>query len=143
MADELNVPTHRWYQPRNHINLAKEDYSKQWIYDSGIQKIDAFINAQPWGPLIEAVIEPSLGAIRDGDVISSALSADIDDPANYRSTGGAIASAALTVTVNGVAALVLSAVSDGDLVEVTLTVTDDATVPTVKVWTFSTTVLSA
>jgi hypothetical protein len=49
MADELHTPNHRWYEPRNHIPLAKEDVSKQWIYDSGIQKIDAFIAAQPWG----------------------------------------------------------------------------------------------
>jgi hypothetical protein len=49
MADELHTPNHRWYQPRNHIALAKEDFSKQWIYDSGIQKIDAWIASQPWG----------------------------------------------------------------------------------------------
>jgi hypothetical protein len=49
MADELHTPNHRWYEPRNHIPLAKEDVSKQWIYDSGIQKIDAWINSQPWG----------------------------------------------------------------------------------------------
>jgi hypothetical protein len=49
MADELNIPTHRYYQPRNNIKLAKGDFSKQWIYDSGIQKIDAWINSQPWG----------------------------------------------------------------------------------------------
>ena len=44
MADELNIPTHRWYQPRNNISLPNSDFSKQWIYDSGIQKIDAWIN---------------------------------------------------------------------------------------------------
>lgn len=49
MADELNVPTHRWYQPRNHIKLAARDVSAKYIYDSGIQKIDAFIAQQPWG----------------------------------------------------------------------------------------------
>ena len=49
MADELNIPTHRWYQKRNHVALAKEDVSRQYIYDSGIQKIDAWINSQPWG----------------------------------------------------------------------------------------------
>ena len=49
MADELNIPTHRWYQKRNHIALAKQDVSRQYIYDSGIQKIDAWINSQPWG----------------------------------------------------------------------------------------------
>ena len=49
MADELNIPTHRWYQKRNHIALAKDDFSRKFIYDSGIQKIDAFIALQPWG----------------------------------------------------------------------------------------------
>jgi hypothetical protein len=49
MADELHTPNHRWYEPRNHIALAKEDVSKQWIFNSGIQKIDAWINSQPWG----------------------------------------------------------------------------------------------
>lgn len=43
MADELHTPNHRWYQGRYHIPLAKEDHSKQWIFDSGIQKIDAWI----------------------------------------------------------------------------------------------------
>ena len=43
MADELNIATHRWYEPRNNIALAPNDYSKQWIYNSGIQKIDALI----------------------------------------------------------------------------------------------------
>lgn len=43
MADELNIPTHRWQQPQYNIALAKEDFSKQWIFDSGIKKIDAWI----------------------------------------------------------------------------------------------------
>lgn len=43
MADELNTPTHRWYQGRYHIPLAKQDFSRQWIYSSGIAKIDAYI----------------------------------------------------------------------------------------------------
>lgn len=49
MADELNIPIHRWYEPRNNISLPNSDFSKQWIYDSGIQKIDRWINSQPWG----------------------------------------------------------------------------------------------
>jgi hypothetical protein len=44
MADELNSPNHRWYEPRNNIALAPSDYSKHYIFDSGIQKIDAWIN---------------------------------------------------------------------------------------------------
>jgi len=60
MADELNIPTHRWYQKRNHIALAKEDFSRQYIYDSGIQKIDAWINSQPWGIPSRDGVQPSL-----------------------------------------------------------------------------------
>jgi hypothetical protein len=56
MADELHTPNHRWYEPRNHIALAKEDVSKQWIFDSGIQKIDAWINSQPWGDPLSPII---------------------------------------------------------------------------------------
>ncbi|HEY7823936.1 MAG TPA: hypothetical protein VIG24_13925, partial [Acidimicrobiia bacterium] len=44
MADELHTPNHRWYQGRYHIPLAKEDHSKQWIFASGISKIDAWID---------------------------------------------------------------------------------------------------
>jgi hypothetical protein len=35
MADEPNMP--------------KEDFSRDVIFDSGIQKIDAWIALQPWG----------------------------------------------------------------------------------------------
>lgn len=45
MADELNTPNHRWYQGRYHIPLAKQDFSRQWIYASGIAKIDAYIES--------------------------------------------------------------------------------------------------
>jgi hypothetical protein len=58
MADELNIPTHRYYQPRYNVALAKEDISAKYIYDSGIRKIDArigevevreplFLNSEP------------------------------------------------------------------------------------------------
>jgi hypothetical protein len=43
MADELNIPTHRYYQPKNNILLAPTDMGKQYIYASGITKIDAYI----------------------------------------------------------------------------------------------------
>ena len=46
MADEPNIPTHRWYQKQNHIPLAKEDVTPALILDSGIQKIDAHIAAR-------------------------------------------------------------------------------------------------
>jgi hypothetical protein len=57
MSDELNIPTHRWYQTRNNIRLPKQDFSRDWIYDSGIQKIDAWINSQPWGNPVPALFE--------------------------------------------------------------------------------------
>ena len=47
MGDELNTPTHLWYQPNYNIPLAKKDFSKQWIYSSGIQQIDDKIIRQP------------------------------------------------------------------------------------------------
>lgn len=49
MADEPNIPTHRWYQPRNNIPLPKEDVTPTVIKASGIAKIDAWIASQPWG----------------------------------------------------------------------------------------------
>jgi hypothetical protein len=44
MPDELNTPNHRYYQPRYNIALAKEDMSKQFIFASGIRKIDSWID---------------------------------------------------------------------------------------------------
>ena len=61
MADELNVPTHRWYQARNHIKLPPNAVSKKWIYANGVALIDAWINSQPWGnpvPALFAAGEP-------------------------------------------------------------------------------------
>lgn len=55
MADELNTPTHRWQQRRNNIALPKSDFSKKTIFASGIAKIDAWINSQPWGNPIPAL----------------------------------------------------------------------------------------
>ena len=43
MADELNTPNHRYYQPQNNILLAANEVSKQFILASGIVKIDAKI----------------------------------------------------------------------------------------------------
>lgn len=54
MADELNIPTHRWYEARNHIKLPPNTVSKKWIYANGVALIDAWINSQPWGnPFME------------------------------------------------------------------------------------------
>ena len=40
MADEINIPTHRYYQTRYHVKLAPNEVSRQLIYASGIRKID-------------------------------------------------------------------------------------------------------
>lgn len=43
MADEANIPTHRWYQNRNHIKLPMQDVSESVIKAAGIAKIDQFM----------------------------------------------------------------------------------------------------
>ena len=48
MADELNTPNHRWYEKRNNISLPNEDFSRDYIFASGIAKIDAWIDARNW-----------------------------------------------------------------------------------------------
>ena len=45
MADELNIPTHRYYEPRYNIKLAPNEMSKQYILASGIARIDAYIES--------------------------------------------------------------------------------------------------
>jgi hypothetical protein len=49
MANEPNTPDHRWYERRNNIALSNDDFSRETIFDSGIQKINSWINSQPWG----------------------------------------------------------------------------------------------
>lgn len=44
MPTELNTPNHRYYQRRYNIALPKEDMSKDFIFASGIAKIDAWID---------------------------------------------------------------------------------------------------
>jgi len=43
MADELNTPTHRWYQRRYNIALSPNEVSPKWILADGIAKINAWI----------------------------------------------------------------------------------------------------
>ena len=43
MADELNTPTHRWYQRRYNIALSPNEVSPKWILAAGIAKINAWI----------------------------------------------------------------------------------------------------
>jgi hypothetical protein len=49
MADELNIPRHRWYQRRYHVRLRPDEVSRTWILASGIAKIDALIFNPPSG----------------------------------------------------------------------------------------------
>lgn len=43
MADEPNIPSHRWYQDRYHIKLPMEDVSESVIKAAGVRKIDQAI----------------------------------------------------------------------------------------------------
>lgn len=71
MADELNVPTHRWYEPRNNIALPPNAVSAKYIYASGIALIDAWINSQPWGFLsaLNEETPPAVFAILPGNLV--------------------------------------------------------------------------
>jgi hypothetical protein len=72
MADEPNIPTHRWYEPRNHIPLPMEDVSRAVIKAAGIAKIDAWINAQPWGnPILQLFANAESGFWFDPDDLST------------------------------------------------------------------------
>ena len=107
MADELNIPTHRWYQKRNHIALAKEDFSRQFIYDSGIQKIDAWINSQPWGgvyivnrlspPLVLDFIEDYYRTGGSASTFDDALNFSRASAATYTDADGVLQTAAAGV----------------------------------------------
>jgi hypothetical protein len=45
MADELNIPTHRYYKPENNIPLRPDETTREIIKASAIEKIDAHIAA--------------------------------------------------------------------------------------------------
>jgi hypothetical protein len=45
MADEANIPTHRYYKPENNIRLQPNETTKTIIKASAITKIDAHIAA--------------------------------------------------------------------------------------------------
>lgn len=51
MADELNVPTHRWHVPQNNIALPNDEFSRDWIYADGIAKVDRHIARLAIDPL--------------------------------------------------------------------------------------------
>ena len=74
--------------------------------------------------IITATIAPSLGPLADGDTIASAMSANYDQTSNYASTAGTISTVVAAATVNGTSALFTDTVDAGDVVAVTVTVTD-------------------
>jgi surface protein len=103
--------------------------------------LDGFVSpfgAMRGAQIITAITQPALGPLFDGDVISTALSADIATTSNYASTAGEIVSVDLVVTVNGDAATISDTVNYEDVVSITVTVTDDAS--NVRVWTLGTVV---
>ena len=73
---------------------------------------------------ITAAIPPALGALEDGDTIAPAMSANYDQTSNYASTAGAISTIVAAATINGSPALLTDTVEAGDVVAVTVTVTD-------------------
>lgn len=75
-------------------------------------------------PIITATVQPSLAALEDGDTIASALSADIGETSNYASSEGTISTVVVAITVDGSPALSTDTVNAGEVVSVTVTVTD-------------------
>jgi hypothetical protein len=94
--------------------------------------------------IITAIIRPSLAPLFEGDTIEDALSADIDQTANYVSKAGNIASVVVDVLVNNSPPAGLDIPLDaGDVVAVTVTVTDDASPANVRIFSFGRTVQAA
>lgn len=73
-----------------------------------------------------ATISPSIDALEHGDAVSSGLSSGYDQAGNYASTGGTISSVTAAITINGVSAVASDVVEAGDVVVLTVTVTDSA-----------------
>lgn len=110
-----------------------------------VSPLDGFLSpfGRISGPLeiISAVVTPALAALSDGDAIEDSFSANIDQTANYASTAGTITDVALAITVNSVAAVRTDLISSGDLVEVTVTVTDSR--GNVRTWELSVVVVDS
>lgn len=43
MADEAHTSSHRLYQRRFNLSLARQDFSRDTIFDSAIQRLDALV----------------------------------------------------------------------------------------------------
>jgi hypothetical protein len=91
-------------------------------------------------PIITATVAPALGVLSDGDAIEDAFSANIASTGNYASTAGTISSAVVAVTVNAVSASQTDLIEAGDVVAVTVTVTDSEA--NERVWSLSTTAVA-
>ena len=87
----------------------------------------SFRGAEPAEPpVITATTLPYLGALTDGDQVQDGLSAGALDTSNYASTAGTITDVSAAVTINGSPGALTDEVAFGDVVSVTVTVTDDA-----------------
>jgi len=67
MPTELNTPNHRYYQRRYNIALPKEDMSRDFIFASGIAKIDAWIDLLAGRDYSVLGFEPLFVADFDGE----------------------------------------------------------------------------
>ena len=75
--------------------------------------------------IITALIRPALAPIVSGDTVEDALSADVDQPSNYASTAGTIATVQVDILVNGETPAALDIPLDaGDTIALSVTVTD-------------------
>ena len=97
------------------------------------------------GSPIRAVVRPTIVPAVDGDDLA-VLPADWNQASNYTSPAGSITVTASSLTVNGVAAQVGSPLGEGDVVALSVTVTDGAnvrvfgtsfTVPALSNWLLS------
>lgn len=76
--------------------------------------------------VITANAPPVLGPLRDGGSVQAALSDGALDPGNYASTAGTITAVSGTVTINGDPGALSDVVRHDDVVNVFVTVSDDA-----------------
>lgn len=99
MANEPNTPDHRWYERRNNIALSNEDLSRETIFDSGIQKINSWINSQPWGfdyPQLVLDFDDEYYRVDGGDTtFASAITHTRASTATYVDSTGTLQTAAI------------------------------------------------
>jgi hypothetical protein len=99
MANEPNTPDHRWYERRNNIALSNDDFSRETIFDSGIQKINSWINSQPWGVYYSQLVldfDDEYYRVDGGDTtFASAITHTRASTATYVDSTGTLQTAAI------------------------------------------------